>query len=214
LDEVELATGADVFTDTIGDFSPDAARWRLYGMALLAVGGAYAKPKRREIDQQIEEMLRPTWIGALWYALREPPTRERAASRIDALLSRWNDLATLRYHHRELHSQRLEELVELSFGRFLQLWAADGELRTRLQSASIRALSASDEEARERLAVLLGKIAANNRRVVAPERFRDKEWLVAQLLTIPPDLFEAAISGDRPERALFAIVNTPGTDRT
>jgi hypothetical protein len=182
-------------------------------MALLAVGGAYDKQQRRVIARQIEDALRPTWIGALWYALREPPTREQAAARIAALLAHWDELATLRYHHRELHAQRLEELVELGFGRFLQLWAPSGELRERLQAASSRAMASSDEDARGHLVVLLVHMAAGSRRLVSPARFGDETWLRAQLATLPPELVEAALAGDRPERVLFAIEKASGDRR-
>jgi hypothetical protein len=205
LDELAVPAGTDVFTDTVGDFAPSVARWRLYGMALLSAGGAYDRSQRRVIARQIEDALRPTSIGALWYALREPPTREQATARIAALLSRWDELATLRYHHRELHAQRLEELVQRSFGRFLELWAPEGELRDRLRLASTRAIGTSKQDALDQLVGLLGRIATTNRRLAAPGRFSDRAWLREQLERLPPELLEAALAGDRPERVLFAI---------
>lgn len=74
-----------------------------------------------------------------------------------------------------------------------------------LRTAIERAVAASREETRQRIARALGERARTDSRLRHPERFADPAWVETPLATARPKGYESARTGATLRRLLYAF---------
>jgi hypothetical protein len=143
--------------------------------------------------------LRFPW-GALDAAIGQvvPNTLESTAVRINAVLSFWNKLDTLRYIDRRRQVIGLTELVAQASAGLRDLWldARGTDLKSDLVAALERAATAQPELACERLARHMAMIARTNENVIHKDILTNEMWLRNRLAALTPERLSTLRTGN------------------
>lgn len=193
---LEVPRGEVVIAQEVVDFQHARPVWRLY-MVSNVMSALYETVDVQSIMQArdaYEEFCRATAWGALYFVISPtgPVSAERTSRRLDALLSFWEPLQSVRYLFKTLDGVlTFEELLMTACGWTVEAWCpvSDATLRERLALAAERMARASREDSIEAILRQMPRALAHEPRLKHREILADPEFQRRRLEALDGELF-------------------------
>jgi hypothetical protein len=196
-----VAPGTVALTSVATDLRPIVTQWRLYFLRMLASG--ICEELQWRDYKAVMAAFETFALGYPWGALdaavehvvpNSIPVVER---RIEAVLSFWDSLDTIRYLDRTLQPVTLGDLMMTHYHPLLDAWldARTGDIRVDLQRAVDAMSQASPAVARDKVIDAMMDLAASDRSIQHLDRFQDRNWLAREVDMLDPDEFSGLTGG-------------------
>jgi hypothetical protein len=193
--------GTIIFVRDGSDFQYRDPQWRLYGLSFLRWNIGYSYEARAKVEADFEAFACKYPWGALAVALGHTlyNTIDAVSKRIEAVLSFWEQLDTLRYFDIKLKPVTLAEMLAWPhFPGPVAMWVdqPSGDIRVDLRTAIDKMRKASDTEIRDRLMPRLRETVETYPEFEHRERLREQGVLEDALSKLEPCWYDDLTAGD------------------
>jgi hypothetical protein len=183
------------------DFQYRTPQWRLWGLSYLRLGLDYNYEERAKVQADFEAFACKYPWGALAVALKHAlyNTIDAVSKRIEAVLSFWEQLDTLRYFDIKLMPITLAEMLAWPhFDGLVAMWVdqPSGDIRVGLRTAIDKMRVASEDEIRMRLIKRLRQIADTRPDLQHRERLKAPGFIENALSKLNREDYEDMTTGD------------------